>query len=209
VKQNADTVTRLSKGKLGYIHVPRMDDAGLDQFLRSLHSDNFDKEALVLDMRFNSGGFAHDMIMTYLSGKVHTLYFPRHGSRGTVFKYADRKWNKPVTLLINSKTYSSAEVFANGFQENGLGKLVGETTGGHVIGTGSRTLIDGSLLRIPRIGVFTAKGVNMEKQGVEPDYFLENHPDQLAQGIDAQLQKAVEVLSKELAGAKTKQPVPK
>ena len=65
-------------------------------------------------------------------------------------------------------------------------------------------LIDGSMFRIPRIGVYTAKGVNMEKEGVKPDVLVDDHPDQLAKGIDAQLDKAVEVLQAEVVAWKKK-----
>ena len=62
---NAQKVSEMSNGRVGYIHIPGMDDAGLDRFVRSLYSDNFDKEALVLDVRFNGGGFTHDQVFSY------------------------------------------------------------------------------------------------------------------------------------------------
>jgi tricorn protease len=111
-----------------------------------------------------------------------------------VLRCGDRKWTKPVTLLINNRSYSDAEIFPSAFRTLGLGKLVGQPTGGFVIGTSSIRLIDGSSFRIPRTGVFTLKGVNMEKEGVIPDVLVELHPDQVAKGKDAQLDKAVEVL---------------
>ncbi len=194
VESNARRVAELSSGKLGYIHIPSMDDAGLDRFLRSLYSDNFDKDGIVLDVRFNGGGFTHDRILNYLGSRQHTIFKERDGGQGLVLRSSDRKWHKPLVLLINNRSYSDAEIFPNAFRTLGLGKLVGQPTGGFVIGTSAVQLIDGSLLRIPRIGVYTTKGVNMEKQGVTPDVVVADHPDQLAKGVDAQLIKAVEVL---------------
>src|SRR5262249_51657079 len=110
----------------------------------------------------------------------------------------DRKWTKPLVLLINNRSYSDAEIFPNAFRTLGLGKLVGQSTGGFVIGTGGVKLIDGSVFRVPRVGVATVKGVNMEKEGVTPDYVVDVHPDQLARGVDAQLAKAVEVLHQDV-----------
>jgi tricorn protease len=204
VAQNARRVAELSKGKLGYIHIPSMDEEGLDRFLRSLYSENYDKEAIVLDVRFNGGGFTHDQILNYLGSREHTIFKERDGGQGLVLRSYDRKWSKPLVLLINNRSYSDAEIFPNAFRTLGLGKLVGQPTGGNVIGTGSVQLIDGSLLRIPRIGVFTTKGVNMEREGVQPDILVEDHPDQLAKGIDAQLDKAVEVLQTDVLAAKKK-----
>src|SRR5262249_44469864 len=156
VEHNARRVAELSGGRLGYIHIPSMDEAGLDQFLRTLYSDSFDKEAIVLDIRYNGGGFTHDQGLNYLGVKGHTLFPQRDGSMGLVLGSYDRKWTKPLVLLINNRSYSDAEIFPSAFRTLGLGKLVGQPTGGHVIGTYSTRLIDGSRFRIPRTGVFTA-----------------------------------------------------
>jgi tricorn protease len=198
VENNTRKVAELSKGKLGYIHIPSMDDAGLDQFLRALYSDNFDKEAIVLDVRYNSGGFTHDRVLNYLGGREHTFFLQRHGGVGAVLTSPDRRWAKPLALLINNRSYSDAEIFPHAFRTLGLGKLIGQPTGAHVIGTERRRLIDGSQFMLPRIGVFTSKGINMEKVGVAPDFTVEPLPDELARGIDRQLEKAVEVLEQDV-----------
>jgi tricorn protease len=206
VDHNAQRVAELSKGKLGYIHIPTMDDKGLDRFVRALYSDNFDKEALVLDVRFNGGGFTHDQVLNYLGAREHTFFRQRDGGTGMVLRSFDRKWTRPVVLLINNQSYSDAEIFPNAFRSLGLGKLVGQPTGGHVIGTSSLRLIDGSSFRIPRTGVFTTKGVNMEKEGVMPDVVVEPTPDQLAKGLDPQLEKAVEVVQQDVTAWKKTHP---
>jgi len=198
VNLNAKKVSEMSNGRVGYIHIPSMDDAGLDRFVRSLYSDNFDKEALVLDVRFNGGGFTHDQVLNYLGAQDHTKFLHRDGDKGAVLRSYDRKWTKPVILLINNRSYSDAEIFPNAFKTLGLGKLVGQPTGGMVIGTGSTKLIDGSTFRIPRIGVYTNLGVDMDTVGVAPDVFVEPMPEELKKGIDAQLQKAVEVILKDM-----------
>ncbi|MSQ93914.1 MAG: PDZ domain-containing protein [Gemmataceae bacterium] len=207
IARNAQRVNELSKGKLGYIHIPNMQEPGLERFVRALYSENFDKEGIVLDVRYNGGGFTHDQVLNYLTGKEHTLFVHRDGTSGLVFRSYDRKWHKPLTLLINNRSFSDAEIFPAAFRTLGLGKLVGEPTGGLVIGTRGITLIDGSTFSTPRIGIHTIKGVNMEKEGVMPDITLVAHPDDLARGHDAQLEKAVEVLREEvIAWKKTRPP---
>jgi tricorn protease len=202
VERNARRVAELSKGKLGYIHIPSMDDKGLDHFVRALYSDNYDKEAIVLDVRYNGGGFTHDQVLNYLGAKEHTIFRQRDGGEGLVLRSSDRKWTKPLVLLINGRSYSDAEIFPSAFRALGLGKLVGEPTGGMVIGTSAVQLIDGSTFRIPRIGVYTTTNVDMEKTGVAPDVLVEDSPDQLAKGQDAQLDKAVEVLTQDVVAWK-------
>jgi len=198
VSNNAGMVAKLSKGTLGYIHIPSMDDAGLEQFVRSLYSDNFDKDAIIIDVRHNGGGFTHDQVLNYLGAREHTFFRQRDGGEGLVLRSYDRKWTKPSAVLINNRSYSDAEIFPSAFRTLGLGKVIGQATGGLVIGTTSSKLIDGSTFRLPRTGVFTVKGVNMEKEGVQPDYPVEALPEDLAKGVDAQMVKAVDVLLKEV-----------
>jgi tricorn protease len=234
---NARRVAALSKGKLGYIHIPSMDADGLDRFVRSLYSDNYDKEAIVLDVRYNGGrgdadgldrflrptypdnydknalvtdvrynggDHTHDQILSYLGSKEHTVFIRRHGGMGLVQRSTDRRWTRPLVLLINNGSCGDAEIFANAFRTLGLGRLVGQPTGGLVIGTSAVRLIDGSILSIPQVGVYTTTGVNMEREGVKPDFLVELHPDQIAKGIDPQLDKGVEVLQAEVATWKNK-----
>jgi tricorn protease len=202
VERNARRVAELSKGKLGYIHIHSMDASGLDDFVRALYSDNFDKEAIVLDVRYNGGGFTHDQVLNYLGAREHTIFRQRDGGEGLVLRSSDRKWTRPLVLLINNRSYSDAEIFPSAFRSLGLGKLVGIPTGGHVIGTSSVELIDGSSFRIPRIGVYTTTNQDMETKGVAPDILVEENPDLLAKGQDAQLDRAVDVLTQDVVAWK-------
>src|SRR5262249_14253205 len=111
VASNARRVAELSKGRMGYIHIKSMDEDGLERFQRSLYSDSFDKDAIVLDVRYNGGGFTHDRVLNYLGGRDHTFFIQRDGSTGTVLRSADRKWSKPLVLLINNRSFSDAEIF--------------------------------------------------------------------------------------------------
>jgi len=197
--KNAEAVAKQSGGRVGYIHIPSMDEAGLEQFVRSLYSDNFDKDGIVIDVRYNGGGFTHDQVLNYLGAKEHTFFRQRDGSEGLVMRNFDRKWTKPTTVLINNRSFSDAEIFPAAYRALGLGKIVGQSTGGLVIGTMETRLIDGSSFRLPRTGVFTIRGVNMEKEGVSPDVAAEAQPEDLAKGIDNQLKRAVEVLSVDVA----------
>ena len=195
VARNAAAVDKLSGGKVGYIHIPGMDDKGLEVFVRALYSDNFDKDAVVIEVRYNGGGFTHDQVLNYLGGKEHTFFRQRDGGEGLVLRNHDRKWTKPLVVVCNNRSYSDAEIFPHAFRTLGLGKVVGQATGGFVIGTTSTKLIDGSSFRLPRTGVWTVKGVNMEKQGVAPDVAADVTVDDWLKGTDTQLTKAVDVVA--------------
>ncbi|MGI9168255.1 MAG: S41 family peptidase [Pyrinomonadaceae bacterium] len=110
----------------------------------------------------------------------------------------------PKIVLQNWRSASNAEMFPAGFRALGLGKVVGTPTAGAVIGTGSYSLIDGSTVRTPGVGVFLAdsKRTNMENYGVQPDMLVDNLPADTLAGRDRQLEAAVEDLMKQLQGPK-------
>jgi tricorn protease len=103
-----------------------------------------------------------------------------------------------MVVLQNERSASDAEMFPDGFRSLGLGKVIGVPTMGAVIGTGSFTLLDGSALRTPGSGVFTARGENMENYGVQPDVLVDNTPADFLTGHDRQVEKAIEVLRSEI-----------
>ncbi len=106
----------------------------------------------------------------------------------------------PKVVLQNFRSGSNAEMFPAGFRALGLGKVIGTPTAGAVIGTGSYSLIDGSTVRTPGVGVYLAdqKRTNMENYGVQPDILVENTPEDNLAGRDRQLEMAVQELLKEL-----------
>lgn len=204
--KNAERVATESKGRLAYVHIPSMDEEGLEKFVRGLYSDAADKDGLIIDLRNNGGGFTHDKVLAYLGARAHHLFRHREGGEGLVTRANDRKWNKPVVVLINNRSFSDAEILPSAIRALGLGKIVGQPTGGIVIFTGQAQLIDGSTFRTPSIGVYTMQGVNLENGGVKPDVMVLIHPDEAAKGLDPQLDKAVEVLQKEVVDWKKANP---
>src|SRR5437588_7799820 len=110
----------------------------------------------------------------------------------------------PTVVLQNWRSASNAEMFPAGFRALGLGKLVGTPTMGAVIGTGSYSLIDGSTIRTPSVGVFLGDTTrtNMENYGVQPDIFVDNTGEDNLAGRDRQLEVAVAELMKQLPSSK-------
>jgi tricorn protease len=109
-----------------------------------------------------------------------------------------------MVVMQNERSASDAEMFPQGFKDLKLGKVVGVPTMGAVIATGSFTLADGSSIRTPGSGVWTASGENMENFGVKPDVYVDNTPEDFFKGRDAQIEKEVEVLKADLAAGKKK-----
>jgi tricorn protease len=200
VDDRREAVTKLGQGDIGYLHIRAMDAPSLRQFQLDLAA-NRTKKALVIDQRFNGGGGIDQELLSILAGRQYQYTMGRDAG---FQQPRPQNFYGPMVVMQNERSASDAEMFPAGFKALGLGKVVGVTTMGAVIGTGSYTLLDGSTIRTPGSGVWTVTGENMENYGVPPDVYVDNTPAEFLQGRDAQLEKAVEVLKAELAaGRKT------
>jgi tricorn protease len=195
-------VTKLSNGEIGYLHIRAMDAPSLRQFQLDLAA-NRAKRALVIDQRFNGGGGIDQELLGILAGRQYQYTVGRDAG---FQQPRPQNFYGPMVVMQNERSASDAEMFPAGFKALGLGKVVGVPTMGAVIGTGAATLLDGSTIRTPGSGVWTATGENMENFGVPPDVFVDNTPEDFLKKRDAQLEKAVEVLKGDLSSKRTSTP---
>jgi tricorn protease len=195
-RANEARVKELSNGRIGYIHIRGMSHGELDKFQRELFSELLDKDALLIDVRFNPGGFIHEELFDALDRNPFGYAAERDAPQ--VLQPA-RAFLKPKALLINARSGSDAEIFPAGWRALGLGRIVGIDTAGAVIGTSGFDLLDGTSVRLPEEGWWSLDKKNLEQGGTPPDVYVDVTPDELAAGKDAQLDKAVAVLLKELA----------
>ncbi|HMP17235.1 MAG TPA: S41 family peptidase, partial [Gemmatales bacterium] len=149
--------------------------------------------------------------LTALTQPVHALTVPRGGT--TAGYPIDRKvyasWNKPIVVMCNQNSFSNAEIFSHAVKTLKRGQIVGVTTAGGGISTGGTSIMDIGFLRLPFRGWYLIQdGQDMELNGCVPDHLLWPNPGELPRGVDIQLMKAVEVLSKDVEAWKT-QPRPK
>jgi len=188
-------VDKLSDGQFGYLHIKAMDEPSLLRFQRDF-LDNLDKKALIIDERFNGGGGIDQELLGILSQR--RKYESYRGRDSVEIPRPVEAFFGPMTVLQNERSASNAEMFPEGFRTLGLGKIVGVPTYGAVIGTGAYRLLDGSTLRTPSFGVFTAKGISFENYGVQPDIYIDNTPADFLAGHDRQIEKAVDSLKSQL-----------
>jgi len=200
VKDRRKQVDELSGGRIGYLHIQAMNPPSLRKFEKEIREFR-NKEALVIDQRWNGGGNIEQELLAILVQRQYQIWQPR-GTEASGRPFAG--FFGPKVVLQNWRSASNAEMFPAGFRALGLGKIVGTPTMGAVIGTGSYSLIDGSTVRTPGVGVFLAdpKHTNMENYGVQPDLLVDNSPADTLAGRDRQLEVAVEELMKQLQGAK-------
>jgi len=196
VKERRQKVDELSGGRIGYIHIQAMNPPSLRKFEKEIREFR-NKEALIIDERWNGGGNIEQELLAILVQREYQIWQPR-GTEASGRPFAG--YFGPKVVLQNWRSASNAEMFPAGFRALGLGKVVGTPTMGAVIGTGSYSLIDGSTVRTPGVGVYLAdaKHTNMENYGVQPDIRVDNLPEDNLAGRDRQLETAVEELMRQL-----------
>jgi len=196
VNERRAMVDKLSGGKIGYIHVPNTAVEGNRELHRGMYAYNL-KEALIIDDRYNGGGFIPD-VMTGLLDRKTMSYWQRNGL--TAMKTPGIAHNGPKVMLMNGYSSSGGDAFPYYFRQKGLGQLIGTRTWGGLIGiSGNAGLVDGGYIAVPQFGIYdeNAQWI-IEGVGVSPDIEVVDRPEQLARGIDASIEKAVEVLMKQL-----------
>ena len=200
VKERRQKVDELSGGRIGYLHIQAMNPPSLRKFEKEIREFR-NKEALIIDQRWNGGGNIEQELLAILVQREYQVWQPR-GVEASGRPFAG--YFGPKVVLQNWRSASNAEMFPAGFRALGLGKVIGTPTMGAVIGTGSYSLIDGSTVRTPGVGVYLAdqKRTNMENYGVQPDIRVDNSPEDNLTGRDRQLETAVEDLLKQLGGGK-------
>ncbi|WNB18622.1 S41 family peptidase [Marivirga arenosa] len=211
VENRRALVDEYSEGKLGYLHIQGMNWTSFERFERELTAAAYGKDGIVIDVRYNGGGWTTDYLMAVLNVDQHAYTIPRgaaqslkeHKNFKENYPFGERlplaSWTKPSVALCNQNSYSNAEIFSHAYKTLDLGTLVGTPTFGAVISTGGAGLQDGSYIRVPfRAWYVKATEENMENGPAVPDVIIDNPPAYKAKNVDPQLKKSVEVLLKQL-----------
>ena len=195
VKQREAKVKEISGGKVGYVHVEGMNSPSYREVYSKALGKYRTADALVVDTRHNGGGWLHDDLVTFLSGKAYVNYQPRGQYIGTD-PYS--KWVKPSCVLVCEDNYSDACGFPYAYQSLGIGKLVGTPVAGTMTAVWWETQINGNIVfGIPQVGSWCIKeGHYNENHQVEPDILVYNDPASVLRGEDKQLETAVKEMMK-------------
>ena len=192
VRTRREETERLSGGKVGYVHIRGMNDASYRTAYEDILGKCADKESIIVDTRFNGGGWLHDDLATLLSGQKYIEMVPR-GQKGG--HEPMRKWIKPSVVLVGESNYSDAHMFPYAYRANKIGKIVGMPVPGTGTAVWWESQIDPTLVfGIPQVGMVTTDGKYMENTQLEPDVLVRNEPELLSKGRDQQLEKAVDEL---------------
>jgi len=196
VESNRRKVDQLSAGKVAYVYMPNTGGGGYNSFNRYFYSQ-LDKQALVLDERWNEGGFIADYIVDVLkrfplSGAIERDGKPIHDPVGAIFG--------PKVMLINQNSGSGGDAMPWYFRKADIGKLIGTRTWGGLVGIGGYpVLLDGGYVMAPRYAIYGLHGDwEVENRGIAPDIPVEELPKDVAEGHDRQLETGVQTVLDEL-----------
>jgi tricorn protease len=196
VEGNRKKVTELSGGRIGYMHISDTATQGSIDFVRGFYPQ-IDKDAMIVDERWNGGGFIQPWFVDTLARKVKAYIQPRNGSDVP----EEAAIEGPKAMLINGYAGSGGDFFPWMFKQARLGPLIGKRTWGGLVGiSGGADLVDGGTVTSPSFSIYdrATNEIIAENHGIDPDIDVDNRPDLVADGQDPQLEAAVKYLLQQL-----------
>jgi len=196
VQSRREMVEELSDGRIGYFHVPNTSTQGNRELFKGMYAFH-NKQALIIDERYNGGGFIPDVMIDLLDRDILN-YWARRGLK--LSQTPGVAHDGPKVMLINHYSSSGGDAFPYYFKKLNLGTLVGTRTWGGLVGvSGNPGLMDGSSFSVPTFGFVNTQGEwDVEGVGVGPDIEVYDRPELIVKGKDPSLEKAVEILLEEL-----------
>lgn len=189
-------VEELSGGKVGYVHVQGMNDASYRTVYEEVLGRNAEKDALIVDTRFNGGGWLHEDLSNFLNGKNYISFKP-YGFSATGGE-PQGKWYKPSCVLMSESNYSDAHTFPYAYRAKEIGKLIGMPVPGTSTSVWWETQIDPTMVfGIPMIGNYGVKEQRaLENFQLEPDIKVTLPYKAFINGKDTQIEAAVKEMLK-------------
>ncbi|MCC7478205.1 PDZ domain-containing protein [bacterium] len=196
IESNRQYVYEKTGGKIGYIYVRDTGWGGASDFYRQFVGQH-NMQGLIIDERWNGGGLSPDTMIQILNRRARQYWATRDGVNWRSPWFMN---GGPKVMLINENAGSGGDSFPYLFRDYKLGKLIGKRTWGGLIGiSGNPPLLDGSGVSVPNFGFFEVDGTwGVEGHGVDPDIEVDNTPSILARGEDAQLDRGIQEVLKEL-----------
>jgi Tol biopolymer transport system component/C-terminal processing protease CtpA/Prc len=196
IDNNQKRVDEKSKGRIAYGYMKNMGDGELERFIIDMTQELNHKDALIFDLRYNTGGNVHDEVLDFLSRRSYLQWKYREGKLTPQSNFSPS--DKPIILLTNEQSLSDAEMTSEGFKALKLGKIVGNGTYRWIIFTSGISLVDGSTVRMPSWGCYSLDGKDLEMTGVQPDILVINSFEDKLNGRDPQVDRAVDEILKML-----------
>jgi tricorn protease len=199
VSQRKDLTRELSKGRIGYVHVPAMNSPSFERASSEMFGEYAEAEAIIVDVRFNLGGNLHDQLITMLTGERAGRLISNKGV--VVAHVPEGRWGRPNAVMANAASYSDGSVFPHFYKANKIGPLIGERVPGTGTAVWWETQLEPNLVYgVPEVGFRDLRTDKwLENTEVVPDVLIYNTPEGIANGRDEQLEAAVRTLLESLS----------
>lgn len=199
VERNQAVVDSVSGGRIAYVHVQGMDSPSFRTVFSELLGKYRNHEAVIVDTRYNGGGWLHNDIAVLLSGKEYVRFVPRGQYIGSE---PFTRWTKPSVMLVNESNYSDAHGTPYTYQTLGLGEVIGAPIPGTMTAVWWENQVDPSLIfGIPQVTSMDMNGNVLENHQLNPDVIIYNRPEEVQRGYDAQLVGATKRLLEKLSNS--------
>jgi tricorn protease len=196
VAEKRAAVDKATGGRIAYIHVPNTATAGIQEFSKQ-YFPQIHKEGIIVDERWNGGGYIPDFFVERLSLTTWSYWSSRDGID---FRVPGNAIDGPKCILVNQYAGSGGDCFPYYFRHQKLGPVIGKRTWGGLVGISHNIpLVDGGVVTMPTFGMWDLDGKwAVENHGVDPDIDVENVPADVVSGRDAQLERAIQYALEEL-----------
>ena len=197
VERNRDYVTQQTDGKIGYLHIPDMGSSGIYEFTKWFYGQ-IRKQGMIIDVRGNGGGNVSQMVINRLARSLVFMGYDR--GVDNLDTYPNIVFTGPMVSLLNEDSASDGDIFPGAFKALELGPLIGKRSWGGIIGiTNLGPLMDGGDVYVPQFATASADGEYViEGVGVSPDIEVDNPPEAVLRGEDAQLNRAIQEVMQRL-----------
>ncbi len=205
VRSNWEKVNKATNGRIAYIHVPNTAIEGMQEFSKGYYPQ-VDRDGIIVDERFNGGGFIPDFFVERLKRQTWSYWSNRDG-RG--FRTPGQSIDGPKCILANEYAGSGGDAFPFYFRQQGCGPIIGKRTWGGLVGISvDLPFVDGGSVTMPDFGIYSTDGKWMiENHGVDPDFDIDNTAESVVNGHDLQLEKAIEYELEQLKAHPVVRPV--
>lgn len=197
VESRRALVDKLSNGRIGYVHIPGMNDRAYRGFFEETMGEQVTREGLIIDTRYNTGGDLVEDLVTMLGGRTYMDFLPPNGK--IIGGEPAQRWQKPALVVMNEVNYSDAHCFPFAFKDLDLGVLVGMPVAGTCTFVSGGSNVAGNVrFSLPNLGIKNQEGVYLENTQLEPDVRVDNEYAAMEAGTDQQMEAAVAEMLRQL-----------
>lgn len=188
--------------KIGYIRISSFVGVNTPQDFIIALNRLIDTKALIIDLRGNSGGLFQNAVLIanlFMKKGVIVNVVARNGKENIYSAKDDGCiYENPVVILIDSHSASASEILASALGDNNIATIIGTRSFGKGLVQKVYSMPNQTGMNLTIAKYLTPKGININKNGIKPDYTVNFSRNDLIDNNDSQLNFAIDYLEKNL-----------